>query len=364
MTDKPMSSEELAEWVGQIASGGLVLALGNFMTTDTQTRLNSIARRLRESGRVAGDYDSLYNFAASKLGHNALRDWKADRAFRLTAPAASPMCLSGGQRVADCNLPGCATDGCAARVAAEACPACAGDGDGGCCARCGGTGKVTPTRVAASPDAGPTAPCNITEYDGAFKCWTHNKAWGAITDADPNPCRVEPTAPVAAQGERGLPFRDPTKRDTEQGLFHKFEVSRTDGSSEPGGKHHGCAYFVLDIQHDPCAKPALAAYADAVEPTHPLLAADMRRIYALRQPAQPEGAVAWQLVPPTPRYLRMYGTPVTTDKERVEAARELGFSIVPLYTRPGAGSVTEEYNRGWADAMAQNNAPDQAAKGE
>jgi hypothetical protein len=80
-----------------------------------------------------------------------------------------------------------------------------------------------------------------------------------------------------------LPKRDHTKLDTEQGLFHKFEVTRTDGSSEPGGKHQDCAYFVLDVDHDPCAKAALAAYADAVEATHPLLAADMRTIYDLPQ---------------------------------------------------------------------------------
>lgn len=64
--------------------------------------------------------------------------------------------------------------------------------------------------------------------------------------------------------------------DTGQGLFQKFEVRRTDGSSEPGGKHEGCEYFVLDTDHDTHAKVALAAYADACEATHPLLARDLR----------------------------------------------------------------------------------------
>ena len=31
-----------------------------------------------------------------------------------------------------------------------------------------------------------------------------------------------------------------------EGLYHKFNVERTDGTSEPGKRHHGCDYFVLD----------------------------------------------------------------------------------------------------------------------
>ena len=37
-----------------------------------------------------------------------------------------------------------------------------------------------------------------------------------------------------------LPPRAIGVPDTGQGLFQKFEVRRTDGSSEPGGKHEGC----------------------------------------------------------------------------------------------------------------------------
>lgn len=70
----------------------------------------------------------------------------------------------------------------------------------------------------------------------------------------------------------------------QQGLFRKFDVRRTDGSSKPGGKHEHCEYFVLDVDHDPCARPALAAYAAAVESTHPVLATDMRDRYGLNAP--------------------------------------------------------------------------------
>jgi hypothetical protein len=77
-----------------------------------------------------------------------------------------------------------------------------------------------------------------------------------------------------------LPQRDPAKPNNEQGLYGKFDVRRNDGSDAPGGKHHGCDYFVLDATHDPHANAALAAYADSVQATHPQLAADMRARYA------------------------------------------------------------------------------------
>lgn len=65
-------------------------------------------------------------------------------------------------------------------------------------------------------------------------------------------------------------------KDRARGLYRKFDVRRTDGSSEPGGKHHGWEYFVLDISHDPHAVAALNAYADSCESEYPILAADLR----------------------------------------------------------------------------------------
>jgi len=66
--------------------------------------------------------------------------------------------------------------------------------------------------------------------------------------------------------------------DSKRGLYNKYDiVHRADGSSEPGGKHSGCRYFVLDLTHDEFARPALLAYADACEARFPLLAADLRQ---------------------------------------------------------------------------------------
>ena len=73
-----------------------------------------------------------------------------------------------------------------------------------------------------------------------------------------------------------LPERDTTKTAEQQGLFRKFDVRRVDGSDQPGGKHRGCRYYVLDVDHDPYAAAALGAYADACKESHPELARDLR----------------------------------------------------------------------------------------
>jgi hypothetical protein len=60
-----------------------------------------------------------------------------------------------------------------------------------------------------------------------------------------------------------------------KGLYGKFEVHRTDGRDKPGEKHHGCTYFVLDLQHDKHIVPALRAYAESCETDYPALARDL-----------------------------------------------------------------------------------------
>ncbi len=63
-----------------------------------------------------------------------------------------------------------------------------------------------------------------------------------------------------------------------RGIYAKYKVERTDGLSAPGGKHAHCAYFVLDLEHDTFAIPALKAYARACRKSHPDLARDIERI--------------------------------------------------------------------------------------
>ncbi len=68
-----------------------------------------------------------------------------------------------------------------------------------------------------------------------------------------------------------------------RGLYNKFHVSRVDSRSEPGEKHHLCQCFVLDLDHDEYAIPALKAYAKACEEKYPLLAKDLRPMLKARE---------------------------------------------------------------------------------
>ncbi|RQZ24186.1 hypothetical protein DIE14_22010 [Burkholderia sp. Bp9017] len=76
--------------------------------------------------------------------------------------------------------------------------------------------------------------------------------------------------PIAALAER-----DAAKPSEQQGLFRKFDVRRVDGSDQPGGKHHGCEYFVLDLDCDQHAPAAMLAYARSCADTHPKLSANI-----------------------------------------------------------------------------------------
>lgn len=65
--------------------------------------------------------------------------------------------------------------------------------------------------------------------------------------------------------------------DEEKGIYRKYWVRRTDGSSGRSGKHAECDYFVLDWRHDEFSVAAARAYAAACEAKFPELAADLRR---------------------------------------------------------------------------------------
>lgn len=68
-----------------------------------------------------------------------------------------------------------------------------------------------------------------------------------------------------------------TDGDAAVGLYRKYNVNRTDGSTEPGRKHGDCEYFVIDLKHDKYAEAALRAYAFACEAEFPMLAQDLFR---------------------------------------------------------------------------------------
>lgn len=60
--------------------------------------------------------------------------------------------------------------------------------------------------------------------------------------------------------------------DQDRGLYGKYIVIRKDDYSR---KHDGCFYFVLDLDHDKFAAPALRAYAAACREEYPALAEDL-----------------------------------------------------------------------------------------
>lgn len=81
---------------------------------------------------------------------------------------------------------------------------------------------------------------------------------------------------MAAEPAPAVPTADALLAEKQAGIYRKFRVERTDGSSGPGGKHERCEFFVLDWEHDKFAVPAALAYADACEQEFPELARDLR----------------------------------------------------------------------------------------
>lgn len=68
--------------------------------------------------------------------------------------------------------------------------------------------------------------------------------------------------------------------DKNRGLYTKYSVQRLNDES---GKHNGCFFFVLDIDHDIHALDALSAYADSCRENYPLLARDLHDIVHSRR---------------------------------------------------------------------------------
>lgn len=70
-----------------------------------------------------------------------------------------------------------------------------------------------------------------------------------------------------------LPDPDPARPDEAQGLYRKYDVRRSD--PDAAERHADCRMFVLDVDCDPAAVPAITAYATAIRDSHPQLANDL-----------------------------------------------------------------------------------------
>lgn len=62
--------------------------------------------------------------------------------------------------------------------------------------------------------------------------------------------------------------------DIDRGWYVKYKVERIGGTPH---KHDDCLFFVLDLEHDKFALPALLAYAEACKEEYPRLQQDIYR---------------------------------------------------------------------------------------
>lgn len=85
-----------------------------------------------------------------------------------------------------------------------------------------------------------------------------------------------------------------TGTEESRGLYSKYTVTKADGTPVPG------PLFILNYGKDPHARFALAAYADACQATHPVLAIDLRaalarfRMSAIPTEHQPANPDVWR----------------------------------------------------------------------
>lgn len=97
-----------------------------------------------------------------------------------------------------------------------------------------------------------------------------------------------------------------------RGIYDKFIVRRTDGQSYAGKKHHGCSYFVLDLDHDPFARAAILAYAMKCGIEYPKLADDL----TAKAAKMGEWMVQRQMAAMTPEERERWASFVHNDPER------------------------------------------------
>lgn len=141
--------------------------------------------------------------------------------------------------------------------------------------------------------------------------------------------------------------------DRDKGYYRKFKVERTDGSSGPGGKHERCAYFVLDLDHDRHAAPALKAYADSCRAEFPELADDltsmaMGQIFSMQDLHAPE-AVGHLLPRPLRECVinRAVQTPAREGAELLKVAPPAGIGLREWLAGQALPAVISCCRKGW-----------------
>ncbi len=114
----------------------------------------------------------------------------------------------------------------------------------------------------------------VTERDARLRERAAFESCNEWYRIDPPWARPDQTA--AAEARRRYPIPPAPEREPSIGLYEKFRVTRTDGTDRAGQKHDGCQYFVLDLDHDPHALPAIRAYEESCQHEYPALARDLQ----------------------------------------------------------------------------------------
>lgn len=162
-----------------------------------------------------------------------------------------------------------------------------------------------------------------------------------VKDGEIGPVHANPSNGVvqchncgAVYSKRPFPERDETRPAEQQGLFRKFDVRRVDGSDSLGGKHDGCRYFVLDINHDAHAPAALRAYAASCKDTHPQLSADLVAEFGAQQEQPPiktwQERCDWTSGEPATK-LMVEAMKAEIAELRANAQPPAGYVLVPAY---------------------------------
>ena len=117
--------------------------------------------------------------------------------------------------------------------------------------------------------------------------------------------------------------------DKHRGLYAKYHVTRVDGSSEPGGRHEHCRYFVLDTDHDPHSVAGLRGYLIACRRSHPKLSEDLMTL--VHQIVLGRGIPAFSLAWDEPGSDPVADLHAVANTYRVNSSpddiRELGWSV-------------------------------------
>ena len=116
----------------------------------------------------------------------------------------------------------------------------------------------------------------------ALECYAIECKADEVTSLEPNPRLSKQLFGLLTEhygvGQLGRDFEETAEDKKFEGLDDRYLVSRADGRSAKGKKHHGCRYFVLDLTHDRYAMSAIEQYGLACQTEYPKLAEDLFQI--------------------------------------------------------------------------------------